>query len=192
MRAASGGGQPRSTSSIKACRSTAHSRESCSASRLSKPALRSRLRRHATISVAPGPGPASSPVRRFTSPLSAHTPALLTSDTRSRHADQRPFRVQLSHPNPAGCTLTPIAAGRVGLDDWRMVQLAIRCHPRVPVSADELEHWRSGLLVRPARTRAFRWTSMSSQRLRVDLLSARDGPRDHASKNSSARDANLA
>ena len=22
-----------------------------------------------------------------------------------------------------------------------MVQLAIRCHPRVPVSADELEHW---------------------------------------------------
>jgi hypothetical protein len=57
------------------------------------------------------------------------------------HADKRPFRVQLSHPNPAGCTLTPIAAGLVGLDDWCMVQLAIRCHPRVPVSADELEHW---------------------------------------------------
>ena len=49
--------------------------------------------------------------------------------------------LQLSHPNPAGCTLTPIAAGLVGLDDWCMVQLAIRCHPRVPVSADELEHW---------------------------------------------------
>jgi hypothetical protein len=43
--------------------------------------------------------------------------------------------------NPAGCTLTPIATGLVGLDAWCMVQLAIRCHPRVPVSADELEHW---------------------------------------------------
>jgi hypothetical protein len=39
--------------------------------------------------------------------------------------------------------VTPIAAGAVGLDDWRMVQLAIRCHPRVPLSADELEHWLS-------------------------------------------------
>jgi hypothetical protein len=57
------------------------------------------------------------------------------------HADKRPFPVALSHPNPAGCTLTPIAAELVGLDDWCMVQLAIRCHPRVPVSADELEHW---------------------------------------------------
>jgi hypothetical protein len=41
----------------------------------------------------------------------------------------------------AGCTLTPIAAGAAGLDDSCMVQLAIRCHPRVPVSAVELEHW---------------------------------------------------
>ena len=57
------------------------------------------------------------------------------------HADKRPFPVELSHLNPAGCTLTPIAAGLVGLDDWSMVQLAIRCHPRVPVSGDELEHW---------------------------------------------------
>ena len=57
------------------------------------------------------------------------------------HADKRPFPVALSHLSPAGCTLTPIAAGAVGLDDWCMVQLAIRCHPRVPVSADELEHW---------------------------------------------------
>jgi hypothetical protein len=57
------------------------------------------------------------------------------------HADKRPFRVALSHLSPAGWTLTPIAAGLVGLDDWCMVQLAIRCHPRVPVSADELEHW---------------------------------------------------
>jgi hypothetical protein len=57
------------------------------------------------------------------------------------HADKRPFPVALSHLSPAACTLTPIAAGLVGLDDWCMVQLAIRCHPRVPVSADELEHW---------------------------------------------------
>jgi hypothetical protein len=57
------------------------------------------------------------------------------------HADKRPFLVELSHLSPAGCTLTPIAAGAVGLDDSCMVQLAIRCHPRVPVSADELEHW---------------------------------------------------
>jgi hypothetical protein len=57
------------------------------------------------------------------------------------HADKRPFPVALSHLSPAGCTLTPIAAGLVGLDDWCMVQLAIRCHPRVPVSLDELEHW---------------------------------------------------
>jgi hypothetical protein len=57
------------------------------------------------------------------------------------HAGKQPFPVALSHLSPAGCTLTPIAAGAVALDDWCMVQLAIRCHPRVPVSADELEHW---------------------------------------------------
>jgi hypothetical protein len=28
-----------------------------------------------------------------------------------------------------------------GVDDWGMVQFAIRCQPRVPVSADELEGW---------------------------------------------------
>jgi hypothetical protein len=28
-----------------------------------------------------------------------------------------------------------------GSDDKRMVQLAIRCHPCVPVSAGDLEHW---------------------------------------------------
>lgn len=57
------------------------------------------------------------------------------------HADKRPFPIALSHLSRAVCTLTPIAGGAVGLDDWCMVQLAIRCHPRVPVSADELEHW---------------------------------------------------
>jgi hypothetical protein len=31
--------------------------------------------------------------------------------------------------------------GAVGVDDWCMVQLAIRCHPRVPVSVDDLEGW---------------------------------------------------
>jgi hypothetical protein len=49
--------------------------------------------------------------------------------------------VELSHQNPAGCTQTPIAAGLVGPDDSDMVRLAIRCHPRVPVTADELEDW---------------------------------------------------
>ena len=42
---------------------------------------------------------------------------------------------------PAGCRLTPIAVDPVGLDDWRMVQIAIRCQPRVPVAADELQEW---------------------------------------------------
>lgn len=47
----------------------------------------------------------------------------------------------MSHLHPAGCTLTPIAVNPVGLDAWRMVQIAIRCHPRVPVCADELHGW---------------------------------------------------
>jgi hypothetical protein len=47
----------------------------------------------------------------------------------------------LSHLRPAGCTLTPIPVDAVGIDDWCMIQLAIRCHPYVPVAADELEGW---------------------------------------------------
>jgi hypothetical protein len=66
---------------------------------------------------------------------------MLTGRGTPAHPNKQPFLVALSHLSPAGCTLTPIAAGAVGLDDWCMVQLAIRCHPRVPVSADELEHW---------------------------------------------------
>jgi hypothetical protein len=66
---------------------------------------------------------------------------MLTGRGAPAHADKQPLPVALSHLSPAGCTLTPIAAGARGLDDWRMVQLAIRCHLRVPVSADELEHW---------------------------------------------------
>ena len=57
------------------------------------------------------------------------------------HPSKQPFLVAPSHLSPAGCTLTPIAARVVGLDDWCMVRLAIRCHPHVPVSADELEQW---------------------------------------------------
>lgn len=57
------------------------------------------------------------------------------------HADETPSLVALSHLRTAGCTLTPIAVNPVGLDAWRMVQIAIRCHPRVPVCADELQGW---------------------------------------------------
>jgi hypothetical protein len=57
------------------------------------------------------------------------------------HPYEDPFPVELSHLRPAGCTLTPIPVDAVGIDDWCMIQLAIRCHARVPVSADELQHW---------------------------------------------------
>ena len=39
------------------------------------------------------------------------------------------------------CRVTPIPVGSAAVDNWVMMQLAIRCHPRVPVSADELERW---------------------------------------------------
>jgi hypothetical protein len=42
------------------------------------------------------------------------------------------------------CPVAPIAAGLAGVDDGRMVQLVIRCHPRVPVSGDDLERWLEG------------------------------------------------
>jgi hypothetical protein len=35
----------------------------------------------------------------------------------------------------------PIVAAPAAAHAWSMVQLAIRCHPRVPVSPDELEGW---------------------------------------------------
>jgi hypothetical protein len=66
---------------------------------------------------------------------------MLTARAARANADERPLATALSRLNLARCTLTPIAAGAVGVDDWRMVQLAIRCHPRVPVSAHELELW---------------------------------------------------
>ena len=40
--------------------------------------------------------------------------------------------------------LTPISADLVCIQDGRMVQLAIRCHPGVPISIDELEGWLEG------------------------------------------------
>jgi hypothetical protein len=49
--------------------------------------------------------------------------------------------VALWHLSPGGWRFAPIAVGAVGVDDWCMVQLAIRCHPRVRVSVDELEGW---------------------------------------------------
>ena len=48
---------------------------------------------------------------------------------------------EMTIPTFAGWTLIPIAAGSVAAQAWPMVQLAIRCHPRVPISPDELEGW---------------------------------------------------
>jgi hypothetical protein len=39
------------------------------------------------------------------------------------------------------CTVRPITDGPAVIDNWFMMQLTIRCHPCVPVSADELEQW---------------------------------------------------
>jgi hypothetical protein len=46
-----------------------------------------------------------------------------------------------------GCTLTPIPADPHAPDNRNVVELAIRCHPCVPVSADELEGWLEQQLV---------------------------------------------
>jgi hypothetical protein len=35
----------------------------------------------------------------------------------------------------------PIVGGGSGTDPWPMLQLAIRCHPFLPVEAEELEAW---------------------------------------------------
>jgi hypothetical protein len=67
-------------------------------------------------------------------------PILADRSTRA-HTHETPSLVALSLLRPAGCTLTPIAVNPVGLDAWRMVQIAIRCQPRVPVPADELQGW---------------------------------------------------
>ena len=82
MRAASGGAQPRSTSSLNACRSTAHWCQSCPAVRSPKPAWcsrRSARRRLRLLLRAPRPLRSSGP--RL---LSAAARALLTSESESR------------------------------------------------------------------------------------------------------------
>jgi hypothetical protein len=68
-------------------------------------------------------------------------PPMFVDPSTRAHTDETPSLVALSRLRPAGCTLTPIAVNPVGLDAWRMVQIAIRCHPRVPVPADELQGW---------------------------------------------------
>jgi hypothetical protein len=60
-------------------------------------------------------------------------------------------------PAIAGWTLIPIAAGSAAPQAWSMVQLAIRCHPRVPISPDELEGWLE-LEVKDLRAQAPRAT----------------------------------
>jgi hypothetical protein len=37
--------------------------------------------------------------------------------------------------------VTPIPVSSAADDNWFMTKLTIRCHPGVPVSADELEQW---------------------------------------------------
>jgi hypothetical protein len=60
-------------------------------------------------------------------------------------------------PTFAGWTVIPIAAPPAGAQAWSMVQLAIRCHPRVPISPDELEGWLE-LEVKELRAQAPRAT----------------------------------
>jgi hypothetical protein len=57
------------------------------------------------------------------------------------YAPQRPSLAPVSHPSHAGWRPIPIPGEVSAPDDGHMLQLAIRCHPCVPVSADELEPW---------------------------------------------------
>jgi hypothetical protein len=52
----------------------------------------------------------------------------------------------LSIAGRPGCRLRPIIVGALGVHTWGMVQLAIRCHPCVPVPAGELEGWLERLV----------------------------------------------
>ena len=54
---------------------------------------------------------------------------------------KRPFRPSWRFGSLSGCTLTRIVGGPVAAQAWSMVQLAIRCLPRVPISPNELEGW---------------------------------------------------
>jgi hypothetical protein len=66
---------------------------------------------------------------------------MLSRRSPDSHEAQRPSHGVAARPGLAGCTLTPIAAGLAAAQAWSMVQLAIRCHPRIPISSDELEGW---------------------------------------------------
>ena len=58
------------------------------------------------------------------------------------HADKRPFPVELSHLNPAGCTLTPIAAGGCPVSTigaWFNSRSAATLVCRSPPTS--FEHW---------------------------------------------------
>src|SRR5438067_11903659 len=46
-----------------------------------------------------------------------------------------------AHQTPPRCSLTPIPAGSPARHSGLMTKFAIRLHPSVPVSIDELEQW---------------------------------------------------
>lgn len=95
---------------------------------------------------------------------SAPTPACAIAHTASwRSLLLRHLRLSRSAPGVAallglpGCRVTPIAVGLVAPQAWPMVPLTIRCHPRVPISPDELEGWLE-LEVKDLRAQAPRAT----------------------------------
>jgi hypothetical protein len=53
----------------------------------------------------------------------------------------------LAHAGFRRCRLRPIPMTAVGPDNHPMVQLAIRCHPCIPVPAEDLEGWLERQLV---------------------------------------------
>src|SRR5215210_5138776 len=64
---------------------------------------------------------------------------MLSRRSPDSHEAQRPWVTALS--GSSGWRVIPIAAVPGAAQAWSMVQLAIRCHPRVPISPDELEGW---------------------------------------------------
>jgi hypothetical protein len=89
-----------------------------------------------------------------------------------------------AHRGPPGCRRTPIAVGPAALNDWYMVQLAIRRQPRVPPSTNQLESPQAespGSTVRLSRPTQSR---RGSNALLGSLVDAPGG------KNSCARGAN--
>jgi hypothetical protein len=66
---------------------------------------------------------------------------MLAAEPGDAHTARRPFPGPVVPFESGGCWLVPIVAGAVGVDDWRMVQLAIRCQAIAPISPDELQGW---------------------------------------------------